>query len=101
MSYIAQSFGCTETNIHFPPQTFHSMFLLITIAKNPALCERTQHSLFSLPAGAMTSSELRHKLMLEPASSFQYLNQSGCYTLEGVNDAAMFDQLRLALQVDA
>ena len=37
--------------------------------------------------------------MLEPASSFQYLNQSGCYTLEGVNDATMFDQLRLALQV--
>lgn len=49
--------------------------------------------------GAMASSELRHTLMLEPASSFEYLNQSGCYTLEGVDDAVMFDQLRLALQV--
>lgn len=47
----------------------------------------------------MASSELRNKFMLEPASSFNYLNQSGCYTLEGVDDTAMFDQLRLALQV--
>lgn len=47
----------------------------------------------------MKSSELRHRFMLEPASSFRYLNQSGCYTLEGVNDSNMFDQLRLALQV--
>lgn len=50
--------------------------------------------------GAMASSELRHKFMLEPASSFKYLNQSGCYTLEGVDDTTMFDQLRLALQVN-
>ena len=47
----------------------------------------------------MASSELRHRFMLEPASSFKYLNQSGCYTLEGVDDTDMFDQLRLALQV--
>lgn len=47
----------------------------------------------------MASSELRNKFVLEPAASFNYLNQSGCYTLEGVDDTAMFDQLRLALQV--
>ena len=50
-------------------------------------------------AGAMASPELVKELLLEPAHTFSYLNQSGCYTLEGVNDADMFDQLRLALQV--
>ena len=47
----------------------------------------------------MATPELRQQLMLEPATSFKYLNQSGCYTLEGVDDVVMFDQLRLALQV--
>jgi hypothetical protein len=61
--------------------------------------ERNYHVFYQMIAGAMASSELRHRLMLEPATSFQYLNQSGCYTLEGVDDATMFDQLRLALQV--
>lgn len=50
-------------------------------------------------AGAMESNDLRQKLLLEPAHTFNYLNQSGCYTLEGVEDTEMFDQLRLALQV--
>lgn len=50
-------------------------------------------------AGALTNPELNSHLMLQKASSFNYLNQSGCYTLEDVDDSAMFDQLRLALQV--
>ena len=64
-----------------------------------SLDERNYHVFYQMIAGAMASPELRRDLMLEPASSFQYLNQSGCYTLEGVDDTKMFDQLRLALQV--
>lgn len=50
-------------------------------------------------AGAMANPELNRELMLQKASTFHYLNQSGCYTLDDVDDATMFDQLRLALQV--
>ena len=50
-------------------------------------------------AGAQSNPELNRHLLLEKASSFHYLNQSGCYTLNDVDDGAMFDQLRLALQV--
>lgn len=61
--------------------------------------ERNYHVFYQMIAGAMASPELAKELLLEPAHTFSYLNQSGCYTLEGVNDAEMFDQLRLALQV--
>ena len=47
----------------------------------------------------MANEEMRKDLLLEPPSTYKYLNQSGCYTLEGVNDVDMFDQLRLALEV--
>ena len=47
----------------------------------------------------MANKELREELLLEPASNYKYLNQSGCYKLDGAHDAEMFDQLRLALQV--
>lgn len=61
--------------------------------------ERNYHVFYQMIAGAMASQELRRELHLEPASTFAYLNQSGCYTLDGVSDSDMFDQLRLALQV--
>ena len=61
--------------------------------------ERNYHVFYQMIAGAMASPELRRELHLEPASKFTYLNQSGCYTLDGVSDSDMFDQLRLALQV--
>lgn len=50
-------------------------------------------------AGAMRNPELKQELLLEPAHTFSYLNQSGCYDLENVDDAKMFDDLCLALQV--
>lgn len=59
--------------------------------------ERNYHIFYQLLSGA--SPEMKEELFLEPASTFSYLNQSGCYTLDGVNDEEMFDQLRLALQV--
>jgi len=61
--------------------------------------ERNYHVFYQMIAGAMASPELARELLLEPAHTFNYLNQSGCYSLEGVDDAEMFDQLRLALQV--
>ena len=61
--------------------------------------ERNYHVFYQMIAGAMTNPELKRQLMLEKPSSFHYLNQSGCYTLDDVDDDAMFDQLRLALQV--
>lgn len=61
--------------------------------------ERNYHIFYQMIAGAMANPELKKQLMLQKASSFHYLNQSGCYTLEDVDDTVMFDQLRLALQV--
>ena len=61
--------------------------------------ERNYHIFYQLVAAGMANKEMRRELLLEPPSTYKYLNQSGCYTLEGVNDVEMFDQLRLALQV--
>lgn len=36
---------------------------------------------------------------LKPPEFFNYLNQSGCIRIEGVNDARKFDALRLAFSV--
>ena len=36
---------------------------------------------------------------MEPASTFHYISQSGCLTLNGVDDRKSFDELCLALQI--
>lgn len=61
--------------------------------------ERNYHVFYQMIAGAMSSPELNEELLLEPAHKFNYLSQSGCYELEGVNDREMYDELCLALQV--
>lgn len=61
--------------------------------------ERNYHVFYQMVAAGMANKELRRDLLLEPPANYKYLNQSGCYTLEGVDDVKMFDQLRLALQV--
>ena len=42
---------------------------------------------------------MSEKYIVSPATSYRYLNQSGCLQLEGVDDAAKFDALRLAFEV--
>lgn len=61
--------------------------------------ERNYHVFYQLLAGGAANPEMKKELFLEPPSKFNYLNQSGCYTLDGVSDREMFDQLRLAMQV--
>ena len=61
--------------------------------------ERNYHVFYQLIAAAMKNPELKAQYMLEPAKSFHYINQSGCYTLSDVDDAKKFDELRLAMQV--
>jgi len=43
--------------------------------------------------------DLREKFSLRGPEHFAYLSQSGCVALEGVDDAAKFDALRLAFEV--
>ena len=61
--------------------------------------ERNYHVFYQFIAGAQVAPEIKEKFSIAPLQSYAYLNQSGCYTLEGVDDSNMFDRLRLALNV--
>lgn len=61
--------------------------------------ERNYHVFYQMIAAAMSSPELRKDYVLEPAQNFAYLNKSGCYTLDDVDDHDMYEKLCLALQV--
>lgn len=61
--------------------------------------ERNYHIFYQMAAAAMASPELRKDLLMEPASTFHYISQSGCYKLDGVDDRKSFDELCLAMQI--
>lgn len=43
--------------------------------------------------------ELSDRFLLKPPTFYNYLNQSGCIKLDGVDDSEKFDALRLAFEV--
>ncbi|XP_052271099.1 unconventional myosin-VIIb-like isoform X2 [Dreissena polymorpha] len=61
--------------------------------------ERNYHVFYQFIAGADAAPEIRERYRVGLVQSYSYLNQSGCYSLDGVNDSNMFDRLRLALNV--
>ncbi|CAA2962569.1 myosin-I heavy chain isoform X1, partial [Olea europaea subsp. europaea] len=64
-----------------------------------SLAERNYHVFYQLLAAGQTNEELRKKFHLMPANFYDYLNKTQCYSIEGVNDCAMFDSLRTAMSV--
>ena len=50
--------------------------------------ERNYHIFYQLTAAAQRDPGLAKQFSVLPPSSYHYLNQSGCTTLDGVDDAA-------------
>ena len=61
--------------------------------------ERNYHVFYQMVSAALSNPELKKSYLLEPAKNFSYLNQSGCYELDDVNDCEMYEKLCLAFQV--
>lgn len=61
--------------------------------------ERNYHVFYQLLAAGQANQELRKKFHLMPANFYNYLNKTKCYTIEGVDDCAMFNALRTAMSV--
>ncbi|XP_025423592.1 myosin-I heavy chain isoform X3 [Sipha flava] len=61
--------------------------------------ERNYHVFYQLAEGARHNKDLVELYKLKPPEFYNYLNQSGCITIDGVSDAQKFDALRLAFNV--
>ncbi|KAL6052487.1 unconventional myosin-Ia [Balamuthia mandrillaris] len=59
--------------------------------------ERNFHIFYQLIAGASASQ--RQEMQLGDPSTFNYLNQSGCFVVDGMNDAAEFRATKHAMDV--
>ncbi|CAN7105105.1 myosin-3 [Brassica rapa] len=59
--------------------------------------ERSYHIFYQLCAGA--SPALREKLNLTSAKEYNYLRQSNCYSIKGVDDAERFQAVQEALDI--
>ncbi|EFA78234.1 myosin IB [Heterostelium album PN500] len=65
------------------------------VFQNPG--ERNFHIFYQLLAGA--SAQEKRDFVLSTPDSFYYLNQSECYTVDGVDDAADYREVRDAMKV--
>lgn len=61
--------------------------------------ERNYHVFYQLLAAGQANQELRMKFHLMPANFYDYLNKTNSYTIEGIDDCAMFNSLRTAMAV--
>ncbi|CAH8390865.1 unnamed protein product [Eruca vesicaria subsp. sativa] len=59
--------------------------------------ERSYHIFYQLCAGA--SPTLREKLNLTSAEEYKYLQQSNCYSINGIDDAELFQAVTEALDI--
>eukprot|EP00002_Diphylleia_rotans_P023810 TRINITY_DN4689_c0_g1_i1.p1 TRINITY_DN4689_c0_g1~~TRINITY_DN4689_c0_g1_i1.p1 ORF type:complete len:1837 (+),score=393.89 TRINITY_DN4689_c0_g1_i1:87-5597(+) len=59
--------------------------------------ERNYHIFYQLTSGA--SPEEKAKYHILPADEYRYLNQSGCYKVDKVNDSDEFTRVKMALSV--
>ena len=66
---------------------------IVSQAKN----ERNYHVFYYLLAGA--SQQEKEALYLTKPSDYQYLNQSKCYTLDGVDEAYEYSRLKQSLEM--
>ncbi|XP_034937659.1 myosin-I heavy chain isoform X2 [Chelonus insularis] len=61
--------------------------------------ERNYHVFYQLVEGGTRDKEFAEQYKLEPASTYKYLNQSGCIKIEGISEGKKLDALRLAFNV--
>ncbi|KAK4796712.1 hypothetical protein SAY86_029038 [Trapa natans] len=89
-SCILEAFGNSKTTRNDNSSRFSRVVQLAT-------GERSFHVFYQLCAGA--PSPLQERLNLKLAHEYNYLNQSGCLTIDGVDDAKRFDRLLDALDI--
>ncbi|KAH9802872.1 Myosin-2 [Citrus sinensis] len=89
-NHILEAFGNAKTSRNDNSSRFSRVVQL-------AAGERSYHIFYQLCAGA--PSFLKERLNLKVANDYNYLNQSECLTIDGVDDAQNFHNLMEALDI--